>query len=128
MEIIDDYFGSVKIIDMSVDFRLREDLYREYYGEYKRLEFIEEFVYGFFEFYRKEIRKVELVVNLGCNVIVMIFVFYFFREFMDEVIVDFKVSLFVGGRRENVVSIYLERSYVVRVYKFYYYRYEGEVI
>lgn len=90
MEIIDDYFGSVKIIDMSVDFRLREDLYREYYGEYKRLEFIEEFVYGFFEFYRKEIRKVELVVNLGCNVIVMIFVFYFFREFMDEVIVDFK--------------------------------------
>lgn len=128
MEIIDDYLGSAKIIDMSADFRLREDLYREYYGEHKRPELIDEFVYGLPELHRKEIRKAELVANPGCNATATILALYPFRELTDEAIVDLKVSSSAGGRRENVASIHPERSHVVRVYKPYHHRHEGEVI
>ncbi len=111
MEIIDDYLGSAKIIDMSADFRLREDLYREYYGEHKRPELIKEFVYGLPELHRKEIRKAELVANPGCNATATILALYPpFRELTDEAIVDLKVSSSAGGEGGRTWRAYIRRG------------------
>ncbi len=128
MKIVEQFLGSSKIIDMSADFRLRSDLYREYYGEHLRPELIEEFVYGLPELHREEIKKAELVANPGCNATATILALYPFRDVTEEAIVDLKVSSSAGGRRENVASIHPERSHVVRVYKPFHHRHEGEVI
>ena len=128
MKIIDSYLGSAKIIDMSADFRLKHELYREYYGEHSRPELIEEFVYGLPELHRDEIRKAELVANPGCNATATILALYPYRGLTERAIVDLKVSSSAGGRRENVASIHPERSHVVRVYKPFHHRHEGEVI
>ena len=128
MKIIDSYMGSAKIIDMSADFRLKHELYREYYGEHLKPELIEEFVYGLPELHRDEIRKAELVANPGCNATATILALYPYRDLTERAIVDLKVSSSAGGRRENVASIHPERSHVVRVYKPFHHRHEGEVI
>jgi len=128
MKIIDEFLGSAKIIDMSADFRLRRELYREYYGEHAKPELIGEFVYGLPELHRDEIKKAELVANPGCNATATILALYPFRGLTERAIVDLKVSSSAGGRRENVASIHSERSHVVRVYRPFHHRHEGEVI
>lgn len=128
MKIVEEFMGSAKIIDMSADFRLKKELYSEYYGEHTRPELIDEFVYGLPELHRDEIRKAELVANPGCNATAAILALYPFRDLTDRAIVDLKVSSSAGGRRENVASIHPERSHVVRVYKPFHHRHEGEVL
>ncbi|AEC51246.1 N-acetyl-gamma-glutamyl-phosphate reductase [Pyrococcus sp. NA2] len=128
MKIINEFLGSAKIIDLSADFRLRRELYEEYYGTHEKPELIEKFVYGLPELHREEIRKAELVANPGCNATAVILALYPFRDVTNEAIVDLKVSSSAGGRRENIPSIHPERSNVVRVYKPFKHRHEAEVI
>ena len=128
MKIIDEYMGSTKIIDLSADFRVSLNLYKEYYGEHVKPELIDEFVYGLPEIHREEIKKAELIANPGCNATAVILALYPFKGDVSEAIVDLKVSSSAGGRRENVASIHPERSYVVRVYKAFHHRHEAEVI
>ncbi|HHH99924.1 MAG TPA: N-acetyl-gamma-glutamyl-phosphate reductase [Thermococcus litoralis] len=127
MKIIDDYMGSAKIIDLSADFRVGLNLYKEYYGEHLKPELIGEFVYGLPEIHREEIKKAELIANPGCNATAVILALYPFKGEVSEAIVDLKVSSSAGGRRENVASIHPERSNVVRVYKSFHHRHEAEV-
>jgi N-acetyl-gamma-glutamyl-phosphate reductase len=60
---------SLKIVDLSADFRLRDpDVYAEWYGhEHLALDLQKEAVYGLTEFYREEIRAARLVAGTGCN-------------------------------------------------------------
>ena len=59
---------SVKVIDMSADFRLRDRaVYAEWYGhEHRAAELQSEAVYGLTELYREEIRSARLVACPGC--------------------------------------------------------------
>ncbi|USH00028.1 N-acetyl-gamma-glutamyl-phosphate reductase [Thermococcus argininiproducens] len=127
MKIIDDYVESAKIIDLSADFRVSLNLYKEYYGEHLKPELIDEFVYGLPEIHREEIRRAELIANPGCNATAVILALYPFKGEISEAIVDLKVSSSAGGRRENVASIHPERSNVVRIYKPSHHRHEAEV-
>ncbi|KPU62289.1 N-acetyl-gamma-glutamyl-phosphate reductase [Thermococcus sp. EP1] len=127
MKIIDEYMGSAKIIDLSADFRVGLNLYKEYYGEHLKPELIDEFVYGLPEIHREEIKKAELIANPGCNATAVVLALYPFKGEVSEAIVDLKVSSSAGGRRENVASIHPERSNVVRVYKSSHHRHEAEV-
>lgn len=60
---------SVKIVDLSADFRLRDpDIYEKWYGQpHAALSLQKEAVYGLTEFYRKDIRAARLVAGTGCN-------------------------------------------------------------
>lgn len=127
MKIVDDYMGSAKIIDLSADFRVSLNLYKEYYGEHLKPEVIGEFVYGLPEIHREEIKKAELIANPGCTATAVILALYPFKGEISEAIVDLKVSSSAGGRRENVARIHPERSNVVRVYKPSHHRHEAEV-
>jgi N-acetyl-gamma-glutamyl-phosphate reductase len=60
---------SLRIVDLSADFRLRDPaVYAKWYGhEHLALDLQAEAVYGLTEFYRDEIRAARLVAGTGCN-------------------------------------------------------------
>ncbi|WP_339864636.1 N-acetyl-gamma-glutamyl-phosphate reductase [Paremcibacter congregatus] len=60
--------GSVKVVDLSADFRLRDtDVYTKWYGEYHQApELQKEAVYGLTEQYREDIKNARLVACPGC--------------------------------------------------------------
>ncbi len=60
--------GSVKVIDLSADFRLRDiEVYTKWYLEYHQApELQKEAVYGLTEHYREEIKNARLVACPGC--------------------------------------------------------------
>lgn len=67
-EIIKGLPNSLKIVDLSADFRLRDiGEYEEWYGQpHKAPELQKEAVYGLTEIYRSEIQGARLVANPGC--------------------------------------------------------------
>ena len=60
---------SVRVVDLSADFRLRDqEAYRTWYGKrHEAEELQDEAVYGLTEFYRDRIRTARLVAGTGCN-------------------------------------------------------------
>ena len=68
-EVISKLPKSVKIVDLSADFRLRDpEAYKAWYGnEHAAKEMQGEAVYGLTEFYRAEIAGARLVAGTGCN-------------------------------------------------------------
>jgi len=128
MKIVEEYLGSAKIIDLSADFRLPVELYRKYYGEHEKPELIERFIYGLPELHREDIKKAEYVANPGCNATAVILALYPFRGQIGEAMADIKASSSAGGRRESLMGMHAERSNVVRVYRAYHHRHEGEVL
>ncbi len=67
-EIIKKMPKSVRVVDLSADFRLRNiETYREWYGgDHKAPELQSEFVYGLTELARSDVKKARLVANPGC--------------------------------------------------------------
>lgn len=129
MDLIDDYFEDSRVIDLSADFRVTQDLYEEYYETHERPDLIEEAVYGLPEIHRDEIKNADLVANPGCNATSAVLGLYPFRnDNIEEAVVDLKVSSSAGGRRDNIMSSHPERSSVVRAYEEYHHRHEAEVI
>lgn len=68
-KVIRDLPASVKIVDLSADFRIRNpDTYAKWYGgKHLALELQKEAVYGLTEFYREQIKTARLVAGTGCN-------------------------------------------------------------
>lgn len=60
--------ASVKVIDLSADFRLRDpEVYAEWYGhEHRAVALQKEAVYGLTEHYRKQVKEARLVACPGC--------------------------------------------------------------
>ena len=58
----------LKVIDLSADFRIKDvNVYEKWYElKHECPEYIKDAVYGLPEFYRKEIKKADLVANPGC--------------------------------------------------------------
>lgn len=61
--------NSVKVVDLSADFRLRDpDAYAKWYGKpHSAIETQKEAVYGLTEFYRDDIKEARFVAGTGCN-------------------------------------------------------------
>ncbi len=56
----------VKVVDLSADYRLKQETYEEHYCAHKDGKNIKEAVYGLPEFYRAKIKESSLVANPGC--------------------------------------------------------------
>ena len=74
-EVIRDLPKSLKVVDLSADFRLRDPaIYQQWYGhEHFALEIQAEAVYGLTEFYRDQIRQARVVAGTGCNAMTGLF-------------------------------------------------------
>jgi N-acetyl-gamma-glutamyl-phosphate reductase len=56
----------VKVVDLSADYRLPQDMYEEFYTAHTDADNLEHVVYGLPEVYREELKSAKLVANHGC--------------------------------------------------------------
>lgn len=102
---------SLRIVDLSADFRLRDPAeYEKWYGQpHTAVEIQKEAVYGLTEFYRDEIRSARLVAGTGCNAATGQFAL---RPLiaagcidLDDILIDLKAGVSGAGRslKENLL-------------------------
>ena len=118
-EVIRDLPKTLKIVDLSADFRLRDPAeYKRWYGnDHAALECQAEAVYGLTEFYRDAIRAARLVAGTGCNAATGQ---YALRPLiaegvidLDDIILDLKCAVSGAGRslKENLLHAELSEGY-----------------
>lgn len=102
---------TLRIVDLSADFRLRDPAeYEKWYGQpHAAVEIQKEAVYGLTEFYRDEIRAARLVAGTGCNAATGQFAL---RPLiaagcidLDDILIDLKAGVSGAGRslKENLL-------------------------
>ncbi len=102
---------TLKIVDLSADFRLRDAAaYEKWYGQpHTQPELQKEAVYGLTEFYRDDIRGARLVAGTGCNAATGQFAL---RPLiaagvidLDDILIDLKAGVSGAGRslKENLL-------------------------
>lgn len=110
-EVIDKLPRSLKIVDLSAGFRLRDAAsYEKWYGApHIHPELQAEAVYGLTEFYRDDIAKARLVAGTGCNAATGQFAL---RPLiaagvidLDQIVIDLKAGVSGAGRsaKENLL-------------------------
>ncbi len=118
-EIIRELPRTLKIIDLSADFRLRDpDEYEKWYGNsHTAMSQQVEAVYGLTEFNRDAIRDARLVAGTGCNAATGQYVL---RPLiangvidLDDIILDMKCAVSGAGRslKENLLHAELSEGY-----------------
>ena len=111
--------ATLKIVDLSADFRLRDPAeYKKWYGnDHAALAQQKEAVYGLTEFYRKEISAARLVAGTGCNAATGQFILRALITAgvidLDEIILDMKCAVSGAGRslKENLLHAELSEGY-----------------
>ncbi|MBV7392892.1 N-acetyl-gamma-glutamyl-phosphate reductase [Mameliella sediminis] len=117
-EVISQLPKSVKIVDLSADFRLRDPAdYEKWYGNaHAAIETQKEAVYGLTEFYRDAIKDARLVAGTGCNAATGQ---YILRPLisagvidLDEIILDLQCGVSGAGRslKENLLHAELSEG------------------
>lgn len=117
-EVISKLPGTLKIVDLSADFRLRDPAaYEQWYANpHSALEMQSEAVYGLTEFYRDEISKARLVAGTGCNAATGQFALRPLIEAglidLDDIIIDLKTGVSGAGRslKENLLHAELSEG------------------
>ena len=118
-EVISQLPKSLKIIDLSADFRLRDpETYEKWYGNpHIAPETQKEAVYGLTEFYRDEITQARFVAGTGCNSAAGQFML---RPLLDaavvdtnDIILDMKCAVSGAGRslKENLLHSELSEGF-----------------
>lgn len=110
---------TLKIVDLSADFRLRDpEEYQRWYGNpHAALEQQAEAVYGLTEFYREQIKSARLVAGTGCNAATGQFALRPLIEAklidLDDIIMDLKCAVSGAGRalKENLLHAELSEGY-----------------
>lgn len=109
---------TLKIVDLSADFRLRDPVvYAKWYGgKHDALECQAEAVYGLTEFYRDDIKNARLVAGAGCNAATGQYALRPLIEAgvidLDEIIIDLKTGVSGAGRalKENLLHAELSEG------------------
>lgn len=123
-----------RIIDLSADFRLRQEKdYEEWYRKpHACPEMLQEFIYGIPELHREEIRDAHFISGAGCNATVTILGLYpFFKLGLvdnDRTVVEVKVGSSEGGNSPSMASHHPERSGAVRSFMPAGHRHSGEIV
>lgn len=110
---------SLKVVDLSADFRLRDPAeYEKWYGNpHSAIEQQKEAVYGLTEFYREEIKSARLVAGTGCNAATGQFALRPLIQDgvidLDDIILDLKCAVSGAGRslKENLLHAELSEGY-----------------
>lgn len=107
---------TLKIVDLSADFRLRDpEVYARWYGhEHRALDLQAEAVYGLTEFYRDEIRAARLVAGTGCNAATGMFALLpLLRAGVidpDDIVIDLATGVSGAGRAPKEGMLHSEVS------------------
>lgn len=97
----------LKVVDLSADYRLTQDVYEEYYVPHTDVENLEHVVYGLPEMFREELKNAKLVANPGCfptSAILGILPFLSKRQKNSPVIIDAKTGVSGAGKKLSDVT------------------------
>lgn len=125
--------GSVKVVDLSADFRLRDpNVYAEWYGgEHDALNLQKEAVYGLTEHYREDIKKARLVACPGCYPTAALLALIPLMESKaikkDGVIIDAKSGVSGAGRSLREGNLFTEVSEAMHPYGIAAHRHSPEI-
>ena len=111
-----------KVIDLSADFRLREQqVYEAWYQPHSSPQYLQEAVYGLPEVYRQEIAATSLVANPGCypTSIILALAPLLQAQAIDPttIIADSKSGTSGAGRTAQLGSLFCEVADGFRAYK-----------
>jgi N-acetyl-gamma-glutamyl-phosphate reductase len=115
-EVISKLPKSLKIVDLSADFRLRDPAeYQKWYGNsHTAVEIQDDAVYGLTEFYRDQIKGARLVAGTGCNAATGQFAVRPLIEAgvidLDDIIIDLKTGVSGAGRSLKEKLLHAELS------------------
>ena len=118
-EVISALPDTLKIVDLSADFRLRDPAeYEKWYGNpHSAVEMQKEAVYGLTEFYRQDIAAARLVAGTGCNAATGQFALRPLISAgvidLDDIILDLKCAVSGAGRslKEGLLHAELSEGY-----------------
>ena len=118
-EVISALPDTLKVVDLSADFRLRDPAeYEKWYGNpHSAPEMQKEAVYGLTEFYRDEITAARLVAGTGCNAATGQFALRPLISAgvidLDDIILDLKCAVSGAGRslKEGLLHAELSEGY-----------------
>jgi N-acetyl-gamma-glutamyl-phosphate reductase len=125
--------GSVKVIDLSADFRLRDsDVYTKWYGEYHQAEELQkEAVYGLTEHYREDIKNARLVACPGCYpTAALLTLIPLLKDKLiakDGIIIDAKSGVSGAGRSLREANLFTEVSEAMHPYAIAAHRHSPEI-
>ena len=123
---------SVKVVDISADFRLRDagDYPRWYGFEHPDIELLSKAVYGLPELYRKQIASAQIVANPGCyptSAILALAPAVKAGLITPDVIIDSKSGVSGAGRSLNLQTHYAETNEDVAAYSLGGHRHLSEI-
>ncbi|MDO5457259.1 MAG: N-acetyl-gamma-glutamyl-phosphate reductase [Atopococcus tabaci] len=122
MSMAKELLGSVKVIDMGADFRIKDiNTYEKTYQvDQLAPELVDQAVYGLTEFYREDIQNAELIANPGCfstNALLALMPLVK-NNLIDpqSIIFDAKTGISGAGRSANVDNLLAELGNSFKVY------------
>ncbi len=92
----------VKVVDLSADYRLPQDIYEEFYCPHSDAENLNHVVYGLPEMFREELKSASLVANPGCfptSAILGVLPFMDRRVQNTPIIIDAKTGVSGAGKK-----------------------------
>jgi N-acetyl-gamma-glutamyl-phosphate/LysW-gamma-L-alpha-aminoadipyl-6-phosphate reductase len=130
---IEQYAGlAERIIDLSADFRLRNDsLYENWYGKpHPNSAWLDQFVYGLPELHREELSEARYVSGVGCNATAVNLALHPLAEqnLIERAVIEVKVGSSEGGNSFSLASHHPERSGSVRSFSPTGHRHQAEMI
>lgn len=97
----------LKVVDLSADYRLPQDIYEEFYTPHTDPENLSHVVYGLPEMFREELKSAKLVANPGCfptSAILGLLPFLSQRVKNTPIIVDAKTGVSGAGKKLSEVT------------------------
>ena len=97
----------VKVVDLSADYRLTQDIYEEFYTKHTDSENLSHVVYGLPELFRDKLKSAKLVANPGCfptSALLGILPFMSKRVANTPIIIDAKTGVSGAGKKLSEVT------------------------
>lgn len=97
----------VKVVDLSADYRLTQEVYEEFYVPHTDIKNLEHVVYGLPELFREELKSASLVANPGCfptSAILGLLPFMDKRVANTPIIIDAKTGVSGAGKKLSDVT------------------------
>jgi len=97
----------VKVVDLSADYRLTQDVYEEFYVPHTDAKNLSHVVYGLPEMFREELKSAKLVANPGCfptSAILGLLPFIQKRIQNTPIIIDAKTGVSGAGKKLSDVT------------------------
>jgi len=120
----------VKVVDLSADYRLTQDVYEEFYTPHTDPKNLEHVVYGLPEMFKEELKSASLVANPGCfptSAILGVLPFMGKRVASTPIIIDAKTGVSGAGKKLSEVTHFVNVNDNLFAYNPFYHRHAPEI-